>query len=330
MLNPLVFITGATGFIGSHVVLSTLEAGYRVRLSVRKSEQKQAVEERYSKFASKIETTVVPDITKSSLFTDSLNGVDYIFHLASPMPGKGSDFQADYVRPAVEGTEAILHAALNFPQIKKIIVMSSVLALLPPTAAGSMDVSVTDNTGDVIPIEHEMAFPEGFAGHGVKYAASKILAHQATRNFLKRFQPHYTLITFHPTFVLGDSLIQENAMDLGGMNALFWSSLFSEKPILKNAWVHVRDVAMAHIKALSVPIETGTEFLLSAPPVSWEKAADFIRKTYPELECKIQPPINGGWEVDTSSADRVIGITWRSMETMVRDVINQQLVFRKR
>lgn len=145
MSEPLVLITGATGFIGSHAVLSALEAGYRVRLAVRKLEQKQAVEERYSKFASKIETVVVPDITKSSSFEDSLNGVDHVFHLASPMPGKGSDFQADYVSPAVGGTEAILYAALNFPQIKKVIVMSSVLALLPPTASASADVSVTGN-----------------------------------------------------------------------------------------------------------------------------------------------------------------------------------------
>ncbi|CAG7988269.1 unnamed protein product [Penicillium salamii] len=292
MSEPLVLITGATGFIGSHAVLSALEAGYRVRLAVRKLEQKQAVEERYSKFASKIETVVVPDITKSSSFEDSLNGVDHVFHLASPMPGKGSDFQADYVSPAVEGTEAILYAALNFPQIKKVIVMSSVLALLPPTASASADVSVTD--------------------------------------FLKHFQPHYTLITFHPTFVLGDSLIQKNATEIDGINATFWSSLFLEKSALRNAWVHVRDVAMAHVKALSVSIETGTEFLLSAPPVNWKKAADFIKRTYPELGCKLQPPIQSGWEVDTSSADQVLGITWISMEKTIKHVVDQQLAFKER
>jgi nucleoside-diphosphate-sugar epimerase len=143
MSNPLIFITGATGFIGSHVALSALEGGYRVRLSVRKPEQERTLEARYSKFASQVEVIVVPDITKSSSLVDSLDGVDYIFHLASPMPGKGSEFQADYVRPAVQATEAILHAALNFPQIQKVMVMSSVLALLPPTAAGSSDVSVT-------------------------------------------------------------------------------------------------------------------------------------------------------------------------------------------
>lgn len=79
-------------------------------------------------------------ITKTSSFIDSLKGVDYLFHLASPMPGKGSGFQADYVRPAVEATEAILHAALKFPQIQKVIVMSSVLALLPHRAASWINI----------------------------------------------------------------------------------------------------------------------------------------------------------------------------------------------
>jgi uncharacterized protein YbjT (DUF2867 family) len=40
MSSPITFITGATGFIGSHVVKDALAAGTRVRLSVRKEEQK--------------------------------------------------------------------------------------------------------------------------------------------------------------------------------------------------------------------------------------------------------------------------------------------------
>lgn len=163
----------------------------------------------------------------------------------------------------------------------------------------------------------------------MKYSASKVLAHQATRDFLKQFSPQYTLLTFHPTFVLGDSLIQRSAADIDGMNAFFWSSLFQEKPDLKNAWVHVRDVAESHIKALSASVETGTELILSAPPVSWDQAAELIKRSYPQLGCKIQSPVEGRWTVDTSSADRMLKVTWRSMETIVKDVIDQQLGFRE-
>src|ERR1700712_910846 len=98
-----------------------------------------------------------------------------------------------------------------------------------------------------------MSFPEGVTGHGVKYSASKVLAHQATRDFLAQNNPQYTLITLHPTFVLGKSLVQETAGDIDGINALFWLSLFSEKPHIPTAWVHVLDVAEAHIKVLEAP-----------------------------------------------------------------------------
>ena len=38
MGDELVFITGASGFIGSHVTDQILKSGYRARLSVRKEE----------------------------------------------------------------------------------------------------------------------------------------------------------------------------------------------------------------------------------------------------------------------------------------------------
>lgn len=126
-----VFITGSTGFIGSKVANAALAAGYRVRLSIRKHEQAQKILKYYPEYASKIDTVVIPDMTKPASFESALNGIDYIVHLASPMPGTGSDVRSDYVDPAVQSTEAILYAAMEFPTIKTIIIVSSALALAP-------------------------------------------------------------------------------------------------------------------------------------------------------------------------------------------------------
>jgi nucleoside-diphosphate-sugar epimerase len=104
MSKSLIFITGGTGFIGAEVVHQALEAGYRVRLSVRKPEQQAIVKERYPKHASDIETVVIPDITKRESFETALNDVHYIIHLASPIPGKGVDLKKDFIEPAVGGT----------------------------------------------------------------------------------------------------------------------------------------------------------------------------------------------------------------------------------
>ena len=134
MASSLVFITGATGFIGSHVVAQNLEAGHRVRLSVRKESQIDGLKSLYSRYVDSIEFLVVPDLSTSDAFKSALQNVVYIFHLASPMPGKGSDFKTDYLLPAEQGTISLLNAARATSTVKRVVITSSVLALLPPDA----------------------------------------------------------------------------------------------------------------------------------------------------------------------------------------------------
>lgn len=132
MPSGTVFITGATGFIGSHVAKSTLAAGYRVRLSIRKAEQQETLEKILAPHAENAEFLVVPDLSNADALRDALKGVDYVFHLASPMPGKGSDIKTDYVEPAERNTLAILEAAqAQQASIKKVVITASVLSLMP-------------------------------------------------------------------------------------------------------------------------------------------------------------------------------------------------------
>ena len=131
MSRPLVFITGATGFIGSHVVQQTLAAGYKVRLSVRKQAQIDGIRNLFSEHANNLDFVIVSDFTAPDAFTKALQNVTYVFHLASPMPWKGHDFETDYLNPAVQGTIALLETAKNIDTIKRIVIVSSLLALIP-------------------------------------------------------------------------------------------------------------------------------------------------------------------------------------------------------
>ena len=135
----LIFITGSTGFIGSQVTVLALEAGYRVRLSVRKEQQIQKLKQLFHQFVSNIDFVVVPDITSSGAFDSVLDGVRYVFHLASPMPGKGADFRSEYAEPAVRGTETMLSSADRANSVEKVVIMSSVLALMPLGALGAKE-----------------------------------------------------------------------------------------------------------------------------------------------------------------------------------------------
>jgi nucleoside-diphosphate-sugar epimerase len=174
-----------------------------------------------------------------------------------------------------------------------------------------------------------MQFPDGEMGHGMKYSASKILAHQATGAFLKSRTLNFDLITFHPTFVLGPSLVQTSAQEISGINAWLWNSLQSEKPLFPALCVHVQDVAEAHIRALSMPLSSGTALLLSGRPFTWTDVVGYVKDNFKEIDVKLKPPFEDQPWVDTSQADNTLAIKWRSMEDIVGSVLKQQLDFQK-
>lgn len=131
MSSNLAFVTGATGFIGSQVVASALRDGYSVRVSVRKSEQIDTLKGIFHNDAARLQFVVVPDISVAGAFDEALDDVKVVFHLASPMPGKGADLQKDYLEPARNGTLSILESAKKVASIKKVVVMSSILGIGP-------------------------------------------------------------------------------------------------------------------------------------------------------------------------------------------------------
>ena len=96
-------VTGATGYIGSHIVERLLEQGHEVRALARKTSD-----------LSHLKTTgaeiVFGDIEDYDGLVSAVDGIDVVFHAAARvMPGWGK--WEDFERETVKGTENMLEAS---------------------------------------------------------------------------------------------------------------------------------------------------------------------------------------------------------------------------
>ncbi|KAL2834697.1 NAD(P)-binding protein [Aspergillus pseudoustus] len=329
MPSGLIFITGATGFIGSAVAIKALQAGYSLRISVRKEEQIPKLKAALSSFEDKIEFVATPDITQQSSFAGKLDGAEYVLHVASPIPhGTNPD---TYFGPAVKGTTAILKEAAKVSSIKKVVITSSIAAFMPIAGPPEGGVIKEDNDWDLsFDPTADFTGPNDLATGLKLYHASKLLAHQATQDFKKTETPSFSLVTIHPAFVYGRNPLQTTAQELGGTNGQFFLTVAGGKPLITISAVHIDDVAEGHVKALADNIPDGSSYLLAGKKASWKDVAAIVARVYPpHLGFKISEEIAGeSWPVDTTRAETELGMQWRSLEQITRDVIDQQIELR--
>lgn len=165
-----------------------------------------------------------------------------------------------------------------------------------------------------------------------KYHASKIAAHKAVIDFVTANNPPFDIATIHPIYVFGRSLVQETADQLNGTNRLLFHWLTSGAPLDGQfIGVHVDDVAIAHVRALTRSGSTvkGVQpYLLSCERHSWREVYDFVKTRYPNVPVKLDPVDSINYMVDTTRAERELGMEFRQMEEQVAEVMDQQLELR--
>ena len=122
-----VFVTGGTGFIGSHLAEALRARGYAVRCLVRGAR----------KWLDGLDVEVVRgDLTDPAALREGVRGVDFVYHVAgvtrTPDP-------AVYQRANVEATVDLLEAVeAEAPAVRKVLVTSS-LAAVGPCPGGVAD-----------------------------------------------------------------------------------------------------------------------------------------------------------------------------------------------
>lgn len=271
MTSKTVLVTGASGYIGKHVVVALLRAGHKVRGSVRSPDQGNAVAATAARHlgdlpAGRLSAPIL-DLGSDRGWDEALAGADALVHTASPFPFTQPRDADEIIRPAVDGTLRAL-AAAEASGVKRVVLTSSVVAVMyggfPQARASYSEADWTD--GDDTRL--------------TAYARSKTLAERAAWRFVKD-HPGMGLTTINPSLVLGTPLDDRYGTSLQVVERLI-ASKDPALPDLTFGIVNVADVATAHVRALERPETAGQRFICSNGERSFVDMARVIARALPD------------------------------------------------
>jgi nucleoside-diphosphate-sugar epimerase len=335
----LVLITGATGHVGFRVLIHALSAGYSIRAAVRSSEKAKTIRShpliRALDPSSRLTFVIVPDLCKPNAYDEAARGVDYVIHIASPLMSNRipppDDQDAFFIRPAVRGTLNILEAANKSRTVRRVVITSSITALIPFSEVnGSHRCSTWVSPTDRIPF-----VPGPYANEFEAYAASKVAALQEAETWMATHNPSFDVMHLHPSFVEGrNDLALHTREVLKGTNAIVLSIAMGKQfdHSTMGATVHLEDVARVHVQALDGLVPGNTSYILSQN-TEWDEVTEIVGRNFPDAVEKGILPNSGAASthpvfIDSGLTEEVFGFRHAGLEEQVKSVVGHYLEVR--
>ncbi|HXL60608.1 MAG TPA: NAD-dependent epimerase/dehydratase family protein [Mycobacterium sp.] len=106
MTDVQVLVTGGSGFVGAHCIVALLNAGCRVRTTIRWPERESDVRRILAAGGAPARdiTFAITDLTRDDGWVEAVDGCDYVLHVASPYPPDEPRHEDDVIVPARDGT----------------------------------------------------------------------------------------------------------------------------------------------------------------------------------------------------------------------------------
>jgi nucleoside-diphosphate-sugar epimerase len=249
-------VTGANGFVGSHLVDLLLENNYKVRCITRKSSDLKWLT------GKDIEIFDSGLLDKEGL-RKAFKGADYIYHVAGVVKSKKPE---GYFKGNVETTKVLLETAIEFRDtIKKILIVSS------QTAAGpSVNGKVINENDSCNPI--------------TTYGRSKLAEEELAKSFMDKLP--ITICRAPAVFGERDTevLIFFKTFNKGLMTTIG----FDEKKI---SLIHVLDLVRGFMMAAESEKSSGQVYFISSEKhYTWDEIGEVTAKVLGKKPFKVKVP----------------------------------------
>ncbi|RFU28120.1 hypothetical protein B7463_g8231, partial [Scytalidium lignicola] len=328
-----ILVTGASGFVASHIISTFLKAGYNVRGTLRSPSAIPSIlaAQGLDEQSTRLTFSIVPDMSAPHAFDEAVKGVSAIMHTASPFVLSVKDNEAELLKPAINGTTGILESAAAHagPQLSRVVITGSFACIL--------DLSQGYRSGHVYSEKeyNPATYREAAESKdtGFSYCASKALAEQAAWDWMSQHKPQFGLTVLCPPWIFGPSINPIRNLDkLNESTEVIWK-LINAKSIPATdfaGFCDVRDVAIAHLRASETAEAAGQRFIVGNH-FDYQTAVDIIRDELPDLRDRIIEGVRGAglteavYQLDGSKATRVLGIKYTPLNVTMRDTVRQLL-----
>ena len=202
-----VLVTGANGFLASHITLQFLERGFQVRGAVRDvSRSSWLLEGPFKSYANNgaLELVAVPNLGADGAYDEATKGVAAIVHVAyvtSIVPDPN-----EVITPTVAGIRSIMNAAMREPSVKRVVFTSSALTASALTQGVDNDTVGRNSWNDAV-LEAAWAPPPYGVSHAMaNYPASKVAAEKEVWKFVEEKELPFTVNVVSPAGMTGQPL----------------------------------------------------------------------------------------------------------------------------
>ncbi|KAF4465570.1 NAD dependent epimerase dehydratase [Fusarium albosuccineum] len=298
MSGPHVLLTGANGFVASHILSILIDRNYTITATVRSQQKADDIIRTHPEWKNKVNFAIVTDFTTAKpfdhLFQTAEVPFSYVIHTASPLHFQVSDIQKEQIEPAERGTREMLKSAQDYggAELKRFVLLGSAVAVLDSfqdvTKEGK---PYTEKDWNPVTAEQAIERKDGVLGYNV----SKTRAEAAAWEFMKANNLSFDLVVINPDIITGPmmhpisgpkSINETNEFAIGS----FIDGTHSKVEGVTFPFYHfvdVRDVARSHVDALTNPAAANQRILLVSGLISPQLVVNVIREHFPALRDRV-------------------------------------------